>query len=260
MFGSFGLAFWYGSKRYTDGAIDNPGTVIVVLMSVMLILTSFERITTPLMAVSKAMVAACELFSLIDAPRPPLGILKPEITGEDILFQDVTFEYPRRPGVQVLDNLSVRIQSGRNTALVGPSGSGKSTIIALLLRWYTLQVPQVIEQPKEEKSDDQPDNTPESPDRPKRSGTIMVGGHSLEDIDPQWWRTQIGLVQQEPFLFNDTIFRNVANGLIGTEWADEPEAKKREMVLDACQEVHAHEFINRLPDVSRHGIQCCFPS
>ena len=227
----------------------------------MLILTSMERISTPLIAVSKAMVAACELFSLIDTPRPPSGTLKPDINGEDLLFQDVTFEYPSRPGVQVLDGLSLRIRSGQNTALVGSSGSGKSTIIALLLQWYSLKtqptVPQVIEQPKKNNVD-QPNNMPTAPDGPKRSGAIVVGGHSLEDIDPHWWRTQIGLVQQEPFLFNDTIFRNVAHGLIGTEWANEPEAKKREMVVGACQEVHAHEFINRLPDVSRHVMQRYF--
>lgn len=209
------------------------------------------------MAVSKAMVAACELFSLIDAPRPPLGSLKPDITGEDLLFRDVTFDYPRRPGVRVLDGLSVRIRSNQNIALVGPSGSGKSTIIALLLRWYSLQnqpmVPQVVGRPNEVKSDEQVNNTIELPDGPARSGTIMVGRHNLEDVDLHWWRTQIGVVQQEPFLFSDTIFQNVANGLIGTEWANESEAKKREMVLQACQEVHAHEFIDRLPEVSRHA-------
>ena len=218
-----------------------------------------ERIATPLTAVSKAMIAACELFTLIDAPLPPSGSLKPDTTDEDLIFQDVTFEYPSRPGVRALDGLSIRIRSGQNTALVGPSGSGKSTIVALLLRWYSLQnqpmVPQVVKQGEgSTENDDGSNNTPEIPDGPTGSGTIAIGGHSLEDVDIHWWRNQIGLVQQEPFLFNDSVFHNVANGLIGTEWANEPEARKREMVLEACQEVHAHEFISRLPDVSRHII------
>jgi ABC-type multidrug transport system fused ATPase/permease subunit len=68
-------------------------------------------------------------------------------------------------------------------------------------------------------------------------------------MDLKWWRSQIGLVQQEPFLFNGTVFENVAYGLIGTRWEDEPEDAKRALVVAACQEAFADEFIARLPDV-----------
>ncbi|KAI1074219.1 P-loop containing nucleoside triphosphate hydrolase protein [Whalleya microplaca] len=256
VFGAFGLAFWYGTQRYIAGAISNVGVVIVVLMSVMMILTSLERISTPLIAVSKAMVAACEFFAVIDAPLLPTGSLKPNIASEDIIFEDVTFEYPSRPGVRVLDTLSFRIQPGQNTALIGPSGSGKSTIVGLIERWYSLRaqhvLPKVVEAKPPEKSkdekNDQIDEEPKIPIEPKLSGSIRIGDHNLEDLDLRWWRAQIGLVQQEPFLFNDTIFGNVANGLIGTEWADVSEAQKRELVQEACQEAYAHEFITRLPD------------
>ncbi|KAI5865922.1 P-loop containing nucleoside triphosphate hydrolase protein [Durotheca rogersii] len=252
VFGAYGLSFWYGAQRYMAGALTNVGTIIVVLMSVMLILVSIERVATPLMAVSKAMLAACELFTLIDAPLPTSGSLKPDISGEDLFFRDVMFEYPSRPGVQVLDGLNVRIRSGQNTAVVGPSGSGKSTIVALLARWYSLKdqpmVPEVVAQPNEKMGGDQPDNESQPPARPKLSGSITVGDHNLEDLDVHWWRARIGLVQQEPFLFNDTIFNNVANGLIGTQWQDDSEARKRELVEEACREAYAHEFIRRLPD------------
>lgn len=83
-----------------------------------------------------------------------------------------------------------------------------------------------------------------------RNGSITVGGQRLHDLDLKWWRSQIGLVQQEPFLFNDTIFNNVANGLIGTEWENDTEAKKRQLVEVACREAYADEFILRLPEVS----------
>ncbi|KAF4970311.1 hypothetical protein FSARC_2631 [Fusarium sarcochroum] len=255
VFGTFGLAFWYGTKRYIAGAIDHPGVIIIVLMSVMLILTSLERIATPLMAVSKAMVAACEFFTVIDAPLPTSGSLKPDITSCDIAFDDVTFEYPSRPGVRVLDGLSFSILSGQNTALVGPSGSGKSTIVGLLERWYSLKKHHVLPQVVEAKPQKKPDETTE--DRaeedqavasPTLAGMVTIGGHNLEDLDLKWWRSQIGLVQQEPFLFNNTIFNNVAHGLIGSEWEDAPEKKKRELVRNACQEAYADEFIDRLPD------------
>ncbi|KAL0944423.1 ABC transporter [Colletotrichum truncatum] len=252
MFGAFGLAFWYGTQRFIAGALNNAGVIIVVLMSVTMILTSMERISTPLMAVSKAMVAACELFTVIDAPLPHTGSLKPDIDSKDIIFEDVVFEYPSRPGVTVLNKLNFRIQPGQNVALVGPSGSGKSTIVGLLERWYSLReqhaLPKVVEvKPGDEKSETV-ERKVRTPEKPRLSGLISVGGVDLEDLDLKWWRAQVGLVQQEPFLFNDTIFGNVANGLIGTEWENDTEEQKRFLVEEACQEAYAHEFINRLPD------------
>ncbi|KAK6220388.1 ABC transporter [Colletotrichum tabaci] len=256
IFGAFGLAFWYGTQRYIAGALDNAGVVVVVLMSVMMILTSLERISTPIIAVSKAMVAACELFTVIDAPLSPAGTLKPEIDSQDIVFEDVTFEYPSRVGVKVLNSLSFRIQPGQNIALVGPSGSGKSTIVGLMERWYSLREQHSLPRVLDDQSSEKPGNETvecvneelKSLIRPSLSGTISIGGVNLEDLDLKWWRAQVGLVQQEPFLFNASIFSNVANGLIGTEWEKEPEMIKRELVRDACQESYAHEFICRLPD------------
>lgn len=258
IFGAYGLAFWYGARRYLAGAISNAGVVVIVLMSVMMVLTSLERVSTPLIAIGKAMVAACEFFTIIDAPLPESGSLKPDITGQDIVLDNVTFEYPGRPGEKVLKDLSLRIPYGKNTALVGPSGSGKSTIVGLLERWYSLRtqhiLPVVVEVKPADKSSgekrEQPVKQSATLVAPEQSGSVTIGGQDIEDLDLQWWRGQIGLVQQEPFLFNDTIFENVANGLVGTRWAEEPEAKKREMVQEACVEAYAHEFISRLPDVS----------
>jgi ATP-binding cassette, subfamily B (MDR/TAP), member 1 len=225
-------------------------------MSIMMILSSMERITAPILAITKAMVAACEFFTVIDAPLPPSGSLKPNISSDDLAFEEVTFEYPSRPGVRVLDGLTLRLRQGQNTAFVGPSGSGKSTIVALLERWYSLReqvvLPKVVEAKPTKKTGDDTSDSPEEKKQPTKgeiSGNIMIGGHNLEDLDLKWWRSQIGLVQQEPFLFNDTIFGNVANGLIGTQWEDETEEKKREMVREACAEAYAHEFVNRLPNV-----------
>lgn len=235
---------------------------MIVLMSVMMILTSVERVSTPLMAVSKAMGAACEMFTVIDAPRSLSGSLRPCIDDEDITFEDVTFEYPTRPGARVLDNVRFRLGAGQTTALVGHSGSGKSTVVGLLERWYSLRhqhvLPQVVDakitKTSEDENQDHVDKASGKVEQPLNestvSGHIMIGGIDLENLDLCWWRAQIGLVQQEPFLFNDTIFNNVANGLTGTQWAKESEARKRELVREACEEAYAHEFIRRLPNVS----------
>src|SRR4051812_30361196 len=83
-----------------------------------------------------------------------------------------------------------------------------------------------------------------------RTGTIKIGGRNLHEIDLRWWRSQIGLVQQEPFLFNDTIFKNVEFGMIGTELEHVSEQRKRKLVRRACKEAFADEFITRLPEVN----------
>ncbi|KAF4967770.1 hypothetical protein FSARC_4744 [Fusarium sarcochroum] len=268
LYSGFALCFWFGAKSYSERRLDNVGDVLVVLLSVMIVVLSLERTSTPLLAVGKATVAACEFFIVIDAPQPEKGHLKePEVSSrQDILFENVTFAYPSRPHVQVLDALNLRIESGKINAVVGPSGSGKSTIVGLIQRWYTLQDQHVLAKAvekekkggkkgrKEEDEDSDPANPAETgPEETGHAvevrGRISTSGQLLDDIDLKWWRSQIGLVQQEPFLFNDTIYKNVAYGLIGTPWADESEDKKRELVKEACREAFADEFIDRLPDL-----------
>ncbi|KAK4149500.1 P-loop containing nucleoside triphosphate hydrolase protein [Chaetomidium leptoderma] len=271
LYGAFALAFWYGMKSQVEGRLDNVGTIIIVLMSVMLMVISLERISTPLIAVSKAMVAAAEFFAVIDAPKPKMGTLKePDVSAEqDIVFEDVHFAYPSRPSKKVLDGLNLRIVANQNTAIVGPSGSGKSTIVGLIEGWYTLHDQYVIakavekdkkkdkkgkKKDKEGKEDDdeEEDAVPPNPEDigppVELKGSISTCGKQLGDVDMKWWRSQIGLVQQEPFLFNDTIFSNVATGLIGTQWETESDEVKRQLVKEACAESFADEFIDRLPD------------
>jgi ATP-binding cassette, subfamily B (MDR/TAP), member 1 len=253
-----------------DDKINQLGAIIVVLFSVMMIVTAMERISTPLLAVSKATVAACEFFTVIDAPRPEPGHLTdPDVSAtEDIILEDVTFAYPSRPHVKILDNLNLRIETGKVTAIVGPSGSGKSTIVGLVERWYSLKEQYVISKPVEKpargdadkkKNGDKEEDEQELQELSfagdetgppvELHGSISTCGQSLDDINVKWWRSQIGLVQQEPFLFNDTIYSNVLNGLIGTKWENEPEEKKRAMVHEACKEAFADEFIEKLPEV-----------
>lgn len=188
----------------------------------MIAVSVLGSIASPLMMVSKAASAAASFFEIIDADRIATGgDQDPDaLQSEDILFNDVQFSYPSRPDTQILKGLNARFARGKTTAIVGPSGSGKSTIVALTERWYA------------------PEN-----------GTISVGEHNIEEMDLKWWRSNIGLVQQEPFLFNDSIFKNVSFGLIGTKWENEPDSEKAVLVKKACKEAFADEFIDCLPDV-----------
>ncbi|KAK9425140.1 putative Leptomycin B resistance protein pmd1 [Seiridium unicorne] len=273
LYAAFALAFWYGTKSVTEHRVASVGDIVVVLMSVMMMVISLERVSTPLIAVGKAMVAACEFFVVIDAPRPSRGELKePDVSAtNDISFEGVDFAYPSRPHVKVLDGLNLKIEAGKLTAIVGPSGSGKSTIVGLIERWYTLGDQYVIakaidaskEKAKQKKKkqkakgqsvEDESEgeelaaSDEESGPLVELKGSISTTGHELEKIDLKWWRSQIGLVQQEPFLFNDTIYQNVAYGLIGSAFENETEERKRELVIEACKESFADEFIDRLPD------------
>lgn len=179
-------------------------------------------ILSPLTIVSKAASAATSFFDIIDSERIVAGGHRDTeaLAQGGICFQDVDFTYPTRPESKVLRGMNLQFQSGKTTALVGPSGCGKSTVVALLERWYS----------------------PEG-------GSIYLGQRNIEELDLKWWRSQIGLVQQEPFLFNDTIFQNVAFGLVGTRWENEPDSVKAGLVENACKEAFAAEFIERLPKV-----------
>ncbi|KAH6617221.1 hypothetical protein F5144DRAFT_596273 [Chaetomium tenue] len=232
---TFGLSFWYSLKMHMELQISSAETLIVVLMSVMLMTTAISGITAPLSAAARAAGAATIFYSIIDAPKPDKsGVKHPEVSASaDIVLDHVNFAYPTRPGLKVLDELCLRFPAGKVTAIVGPSGSGKSTIVGLLERWYEIE---------------SPDSGHKS--LAWRSGSITIGGRPLREIDLKWWRNQIGLVQQEPCLFNNTIYANVAFGLIGTEWENSDTETKEQLVKQACIEAFADEFINRLPDVS----------
>ncbi|KAL5719330.1 ABC-type xenobiotic transporter [Ranunculus cassubicifolius] len=127
-----------------------------------------------------------------------------------INFEKVSFSYPMRPEVTVLNNFSLTTEAGSKVALVGPSGAGKSSVFALLLRFY-------------------------DPNR----GRILIDGNDLKEYNLRWLRTQIGLVQQEPLLFSSSIRDNIC---YGNEGASETE------IVEVSMEANIHEFISNLPN------------
>lgn len=213
------------------------------------------NVVQPLMNIGKAIAASGNFFEMIDAePVPSGGRAGPEVSAQgDIEFKHVAFSYPTRPNVPILENFNAVFQAGKTTALVGPSGSGKSTIVALLERWYdleddstsfSLQDHEVIGKETMGGDDSSGKDT-----KLANRGSITAGDNDISTFNIKWWRSQIGLVQQEPFLFNDTIQKNVAYGLTGTQWESAGEAEKLELVKEACREAYADDFISRLPKV-----------
>jgi ATP-binding cassette subfamily B protein len=127
-----------------------------------------------------------------------------------VQFDAVTFAYPVRPAVRVLEAIDLELEPGRMVALVGPSGAGKSTVAALLLRLYD-----------------------------PGSGAIRLDGRDLRDLDAKWLRSRIGTVAQEPVLFSTTVAANIRYG--------RPEATDGE-VAAAARAANAHDFIVELPE------------
>ncbi|KAH0559854.1 hypothetical protein GP486_003627 [Trichoglossum hirsutum] len=243
IYADFGLSFWYGVRLYSQHKIGSISTVVVVFFSVMMAVMAMSTIVAPIISMVKATSASTELFEAIDAPAPnTAGLKEPEASAhEDVTFAGVKFAYPSRPDVRVLDHLNLCFEAGKITAIVGPSGSGKSTIVGLLERWYDIRPESISSQESSEPSETRESGTDDN------RGSIRVGKHDIYDLDLKWWRSQIGLVQQEPFLFNDTIFQNVAHALVGSKWEDEDESTKLALVKEACKEAFADEFIDKLP-------------
>ncbi|KAG2697817.1 hypothetical protein I3760_07G123500 [Carya illinoinensis] len=176
---------------------------------------------------SKAKTAAASIFGIIDRkskidPSEESGMKLDDVKGE-IELRHVSFKYPSRPDIQIFRDLSLAIHSGKTVALVGESGSGKSTVISLLQRFY------------------EPD-----------SGHITLDGIEIQKFQLKWLRQQMGLVSQEPILFNDSIHNNIAYGKEGT--ATEAE------IIAASELANAHKFISSLQQgydtmVGERGVQ-----
>lgn len=103
------LSFWFGFKLYLQGHIDNVGSIVIVLMSVMMIALGLSQTAAPIIAISAAAGAAADFFAVIDAPKPDItGLRGPDVSAtSEIEFKGVTFAYPSRPHVKVLDDLNV---------------------------------------------------------------------------------------------------------------------------------------------------------
>jgi ATP-binding cassette subfamily B (MDR/TAP) protein 11 len=137
----------------------------------------------------------------------------------NIKFENVEFSYPARPTIKVLNKTSFSIGAGQTVAFVGASGCGKSTFIQLLQRFY--------------------DPT---------SGRVTVDGINVRDFNIRWWRSQIGVVNQEPVLFATTIAENIRMG--------RPGVTQEEIDL-AAKNANAYDFIMDLPQVSLFQMEIC---
>ncbi|XP_042024698.1 ABC transporter B family member 19-like [Salvia splendens] len=226
MYGAYTLILYFGAFLVEKG-YTNFGVVYKIFLILVLSSFSVGQLAGLAPDTSMAVTAIPAIFRILRR--------KPCISSEgrrgrrlegaksvDLELKKVTFAYPTRPNVAVLNNFSLKIRAGKMVALVGGSGSGKSTVVWLIQRFYD----------------------------PKR-GRVLMGGFDLREFDLNWLRRQVALVGQEPSLFAGSIRENIAFGDPNASWSE---------IEEAAKEAYIHKFICSLPqgyetEVGQSGVQ-----
>ncbi|XP_073253012.1 ATP-dependent translocase ABCB1-like isoform X5 [Porites lutea] len=214
IYGSYALAFWYGAKLIINQEM-NGGDVLIVFFSVVIGAMQLGQAGPNFQAIVTARGAAYKVFLIIDRV-PPFDssstegtVIEHESFKGDITFNNIEFSYPSRPDVKILNGLNLTVDSGQTVALVGESGCGKSTVVKLVQRFYD-----------------------------PSSGEVSVDGHNIPSLNLKWLRQHIGVVSQEPVLFDTTIAENIRYG---------KEDVTQEEIEKATKMANAHDFIRSLP-------------
>ncbi len=201
-----GAYHWLIAPKYLA-----PSALMVIGLMLMRTLPVLNQLMTHYSLATYASGALRELEIWLQEPkfpRKPFGMEMFSGVRDRICFEGLSYSYPN--GREALCDVSFSVPAGKKVALVGSSGSGKTTLASLLLRL-----------------------------REPTSGCIRVDGRDYWEFSPDSWHHQLAVVEQEPFLFNDTIARNVAYGL--------PNATRDE-IHAALKVAHLSELIAGLPD------------
>jgi ATP-binding cassette subfamily B protein len=213
VFSSVVLILWIGSHDVLTGSIS-PGRLGQFVLYAAFAASALGQLSEVWGEVSAASGAAERLFEILrvksQITAPPSPAALPVPARGDVGFDNVSFAYPTRSDVTVIDGVSLSVKAGEKVAIVGPSGAGKSTLFHLLLRFYD-----------------------------PASGTIALDGVPINSTDPRDLRSRIALVPQDSVVFAATARENIRFG--------RPDAGDAE-VERAADLAHASEFIRRLPD------------
>lgn len=225
LFGSIIGVIWYGLILKSQNEITQ-GDLFSFILYTVFVGASFGGVANVFSQIVKSIGATENLLEILEETNEDIETEYknnyPGVVEGKIEFDQVNFHYPNRKESVVLNNLSFKIESGQQLAIVGPSGAGKSTIVSLLLRHYDPTI-----------------------------GTIKIDGNPIRDYPLTWLRKQIAIVPQDIILFAGTIKDNIAYGNLDASLSD---------VTNAAEDANAHEFISLFPDgyntlVGERGIQ-----
>ncbi len=216
------FVLWFGGREVLlkEMSVGDLSQFLLYLMLVAIGVGSLGSLWGDFMAGVGASARVFEILERVPDFSDEGEILKK--FNAAVEFKNVSFSYPTRKDILVLNNLSFHMKAGETIALVGSSGSGKTTVASLLPRFY------------------EPD-----------SGEILMDQVSISKLKPSWLRSQIGVVSQEPILISSTIIENIRYG--------KPTATESE-VIAAAQAANAWEFIKNFPEglmtkVGEKGLQ-----
>ncbi|HFF8521326.1 TPA: lipid A ABC transporter ATP-binding protein/permease MsbA [Providencia rettgeri] len=207
---SFALAFVLYAASFPDIRDElTSGTIAVVFSSMFALMRPLKSLTNVNAQFQRGMAACQTLFAILDSEQEKdegTKVLK-DVKG-NIKFENVTFTYATKDH-PALDDISFTLPAGKSVALVGRSGSGKSTIANLITRFYDID-----------------------------KGSIQIDGHDIRDYTLSSLRSQVALVSQHVYLFNDTIANNIAYATDGSY--------SREQIEKAAEMAYAMDFIAKL--------------
>ncbi|MDR0861742.1 MAG: ABC transporter ATP-binding protein/permease, partial [Oscillospiraceae bacterium] len=193
------------------GSTLTPGEITVMVALLGRLYGPVNSLLNIQVDLTRSMANFTRLFSYFDMPieidNAPDALTPDSVTG-DIAFNHVSFHYD--PDKEILKDVSFTVPAGKSVAIVGPSGAGKSTIISLIPRLYD-----VID------------------------GSITIDGNDVRKLDLQFLRRNVGVVNQDTYLFNGTIRENLL-------YANDKSTD--EQIIQACKDANIHAFIEGLPN------------
>lgn len=203
------LVFAAGGYLVITGA-ETIGTLVAFTSYLAFFYHPVQQLGQMNQRLQRCATSAERVFEILDNDPEPLhrGGLQPEPFEGRVEFRNICFTY--EPGKYALHNVSFEIEPGEMIGLVGPSGAGKSTLVHLIARFFEAE-----------------------------EGEILVDGHPIQDLDLHWFRRQIGVVLQEPYLFHGSVWSNIAYA--------NPDASADDIIA-AAKAANAHDFIVNLPD------------
>jgi subfamily B ATP-binding cassette protein MsbA len=214
LFGAFTvMLLLYLARQQAKHTGMTAGDFTAFVVALVMLYEPIKRLTNIHNIFQQGLGAAQSVFRYLDTQPDVMDAPDAkELTKleRSIRFRQVEFCYPGAPGRCVLDAVDLEVKAGEIVALVGPSGAGKTTLVNLVPRFYDVT-----------------------------RGAVEIDGIDLRQYKLRSLREEISIVSQETFLFNDTVFDNIAYG--------KPEAREEE-VIAAARSARADEFIERLPE------------
>ena len=212
-----GLIVWYGGYNIISDPTISIGTIFLFIQMSQMLFRPLRQIADKFNTLQMGMVSVERVFKIMETDFKIFNngkVVLKSIKGL-ILFENVKFSYNKKD--EVIKGISLKINPGEKTAIIGSTGAGKSTIINLITRFYEIN-----------------------------SGKIYVDGFSIQDIELNSLRDNIGIVLQDVFLYADSIYNNITLF---------DKSVKKSDVINSAKEIGVHDFIMTLPDGYNFNIQ-----